>query len=80
MQTSQTGMTATVIFDLPEEYKAHLRCAKSLDMAIVLFEIQNNLWRQFKHREEDPTLFYEFREAINSLLHDYGIIIEDLIE
>lgn len=37
-------MTATLTFNLddPDDRKAHLRCVKSTDMAIALFEIMNN--------------------------------------
>lgn len=37
-------MTATLTFNLddPDDRKAHLRCVKSLEMAIALFEIMKN--------------------------------------
>ena len=38
-------MKAKLIFDLdnPDDRMAHMRATKSLDMAVVLFEIQTNL-------------------------------------
>jgi hypothetical protein len=41
-------MKAELTFDLdqPDDRKAHMRCIKSTDMAIVLFEISANMRRQ----------------------------------
>ena len=40
-------MKATLTFNLddPDDRMAHLRCVKSLEMAIALFEIKNNSGR-----------------------------------
>jgi hypothetical protein len=61
-----------------EDPKAIKRLAKSEDMAIVLFEIQQNLWRRWKHTEE-PNL-EQVWEAINELYDEHGIDVNDLIE
>ena len=61
-----------------EDPKAIKRLAKSEDMAIVLFEIQANLWRRWKHTEE-PNL-EQVWEAINELYEEHGIDVNDLID
>lgn len=47
-------MTATLTFNLddPDNRKAHLRCVKSLDMDITLFEIMNNSGRKVQDIEQ----------------------------
>lgn len=69
-------MKVTFETDDPKEI---LRLSKSLDMALALFEIQNNVWRQFKNGE-DKIDFQEYREAVNEVLEEYNINIDDLIE
>jgi hypothetical protein len=58
--------------------KEGLRMAKSLDMAIVLFEIQVNLFRQFKDKEAVAP--EEIFEAITELYDIHGINTEHLID
>lgn len=53
------------------------RKAKALDMALCLFKIKNNVWRQFKHQDYDP---YPMMEAINECFEYYHIDIDDLLE
>lgn len=57
--------------------KEALRMIKSLDMALFIFELQNNLWRKFKHSDYDYT---PYQEAINELLKEYNINIDVLID
>ena len=57
--------------------KEALRMIKSLDMALFIFELQNNLWRKFKHSDYDYT---PYKEAINELLKEYNINIDVLID
>lgn len=47
-------MKATLTFNLddPDDRMAHLRCVKSLDMAIALFEIKNNSGRYAQDVEQ----------------------------
>lgn len=54
-----------------------LRLAKSLDMAIVLFEIKMNMPRKFRDSKTDHS---EVFDAINQLMSDNGVDIEDLVE
>ena len=60
-----------------EDYLDQKRKAKALDMACCLFDIQNNLWRKFKHTDYD---YQPFMDAINECIDDHNIIIDDLIE
>ena len=84
-------MKATLEFDLNDfdERMAHMRCAKSTEMAIVLFEIAYNLRKQVERKMEaeemkgnelDP---YEVLDlTMVEILRHYdenGILIDDLI-
>lgn len=81
-------MVAKLEFDLNDvdDRMEHLRCVKSTDMAIVLFEIAHNLKRQLEHRfesqpqprDEFDGLEEVFRE-IRNLLEDNNINIDELI-
>ena len=82
-------MVAKLEFDLDDadDRMAHLRCVKSTDMAIVLFEIAHNLKRQLEHRFESqpqPRDVFDgveetFRE-IHKLMDYHGINIDELIQ
>lgn len=60
-------MKATLTFNLddPDDRKAHLRCVKSLDMAIALFEIMNNSSRNVRDLEHYEENIREATAAIN---------------
>lgn len=53
------------------------RLAKSLDMALFIFELRHNGWRRFKNSDYD---YEKAWEVINELLNQYNINIDDLIE
>lgn len=82
-------MKAILEFDLNDhdDRRAHLRCVKSTDMAIVLFEILNNLRKKVEFEvenfEADSTpsdgVYATFRR-IHELCEENGIIIDDLID
>lgn len=60
--------------DDPIEIK---RLAKSTDMALCLWEIVNNGWREFKHTD------YDYKKSwckINDIISKHNIDIDDLIE
>lgn len=63
-------MKVTFVSDDPMEIK---RMAKSLDMAIALFEIVNNAHR---HKET----LDDYKEEIHKILEEQGINIDELIE
>ena len=66
-------MKAVLEFDLdnPEDRMAHLRCIKSLDMAVALFEITHNA-----HRHADSVVNY--MQNINNAIGDLNL--NELIE
>ena len=59
-------MRATLEFDLddPEDVQAHLRCLKSLDMAIIFFEIVNNLHRKLPENADANTVLKRITELL----------------
>jgi len=81
-------MKATLEFNLDEldDRMAHLRCVKSTDMAIVLWQIVTNLEKKVQHEVEsfeadsDPSdgVYAAFRN-IRELLDEHGINVDDLI-
>jgi len=68
-------MRVTIESNDPKETN---RLVKSLDMASVLFEITRNLHRRFDNDEDCN--YSEVFDAINEILSDHGINIDDLIE
>ena len=50
--------------------------AKSSDMACFIFELVHNSWREFKETDYD---YEPYRKKILSMLEDYKIDIDDLI-
>lgn len=78
---------AILEFDLNDhdDNMAHLRCVKSTDMAIVLFQLTSNLKKQIlneiEHKElKDWEAVHLVFEKIHDLVNDYGINIDDLVE
>lgn len=66
-------MMAKFITKDPQEIK---RLSKADDMAMFIFELVHNAWREFKETD------YEYEKAwnkINSLLEEHCIDIDDLI-
>lgn len=60
--------------DDPKEIK---RLAKSEDMAMCLWEIVHNGWREFKHTD------YDYERAwgkIREIISEHNIDVDDLIE
>ena len=78
--------TATLNFDLndPDDNMAFMRCAKSTDMALALWEISNNTKKSFL-RELDESddksfeLIDKVYDRIWEILSDKGIRLDDLI-
>lgn len=75
--------------DNPESKKAHLRVVKSTDMAIVLFEILNNVKKkvtnsssvlrnnqELSHEQGVEDVMYEIRK----LCEDYNLNIDELLD
>lgn len=65
-------MTATLTFNLddPDDRMAHLRCVKSLEMAVALFEIANNSGRFVQDIEQ-------YKQEIMNAIGDLNV--EELI-
>lgn len=80
-------MKATLKFNLefPDEQKAHLRCVKSTDMAIVLFDLLCNARKTIAHNYQDASEdFMEGVEVVMDHIHkvceDNNINIDELID
>ena len=78
---------ATIEFDLNEtdDIKAHLRCVKSLDMALVLWEITHNTKKKLEWTMEGKEMDkYEalelVYEKIFEIMSEHNINLEDIIE
>ena len=67
-------MKATFESEDPQEIK---RLAKSTDMALCLWEIVHNGWREFKHTDYD---YQKAWDKINSILEQHNINVDDLID
>lgn len=60
--------------DDPTEIK---RLAKSTDMALCLWEIVHNGWRDFKHTDYD---YQRSWDKIMEIISEFNIYVDDLIE
>jgi len=54
------------------------RAMKAGDMASFIFELQYNFWRKWKHDDSNFNLD-TYRAALNELLDDHNINIDELI-
>ena len=70
-------MKATLKFNLefPDEQKAHLRCVKSTDMAIVLFDLLCNARKTIAHNHQDAS--EDFMEGVEVVMHHIRKVCED---
>ena len=60
-----------------EDQQEILRLSKSNDMALFIWELVHNGWREFKHTD------YDYEKAwnkIHSLLEEYNINVDELVE
>lgn len=67
-------MKATFTSEDPKEIQ---RLSKANDMALFIWELVNNGWREFKHTD------YDYEKAwnkIHALLEEYKIDIDSLFE
>jgi hypothetical protein len=74
-------MKAILEFNLDnhEDKMYHKRCVKSLDMASFIWELHHNFCRKWKHDDSEFNL-ETYKAAINDLLDEYSIDIDDLID
>lgn len=56
------------------------KIAKADDMAMFIWELKNNAWRQFKHKEVGSYDYNDFCEVISELLDEHNIFIDDLVQ
>jgi hypothetical protein len=73
-------MKATLEFDMDnvDDKRAHLRCVKSTDMAIILFDIIHNLKRKMISDNTPPEYIEGVDDTINQVLEmceDFGVNI-----
>jgi hypothetical protein len=81
--------TATLTFDLndTDDRQEHLRCVKSLDMALVIwdivYEVKKRTERQLENSETSTDAEFQLHEKIFEEIHDTlnerGIKIDELI-
>jgi hypothetical protein len=64
------------IFESDDETEIK-RLAKSTDMAMCLWEIVHNGWREFKHTDYD---YEKAWDKIRNIISEYDINIDDLID
>lgn len=81
------NMKAVLKFNLefPDEQKAHLRCVKATDMALVLFDLLCNARKTISHKHQDASEdFMEGVEVvmdhIRELCETQNINIDELID
>lgn len=72
-------MKAILKFNLdnPDDKIEHMRCIKATDMAVCLWEIVNNGWREFKHTDYD---YEKAWDKIRDIISEHNINVDDLIE
>ena len=73
-------MKAILEFDLndPDDAMAHLRCVKSLEMALVLWNLKNDLSRDIDKKVSEKSKD-AFIELVCRLMERNGILIDELI-
>jgi hypothetical protein len=62
-----------------DERREHLRCVKSTDMALFIWELKHNFWRKWKHDESNFTLD-NYKDELMELMESHNINIDELIE
>jgi len=72
-------MKAILKFDLNEQddILAHKRCVKSLDMALVLWKVDQYLRSESKYKDNE--IAYEIRQNLYEIMSDHGLNFNDLI-
>jgi hypothetical protein len=76
-------MKARLIFDLTDsdDIKAHLRCLKSVDMALALWDINNRI-NQISDESEDGKMIdgdLVFK-ALEEIMEKYSLNLNELID
>ena len=79
-------MKATLHFDLEEldDKEAHMRCVKSLDLCLLLWDLDKELRSRTKHApdtatEEEVRVADEIRTILFQLKEKYNIDLDELM-
>jgi hypothetical protein len=77
-------MKATLEFNLDDfdDKMAHLRCVKSLNLALTIWEIKREIRDKLKRQnnsELQNEIYESFNEMINERLEDNNIILDEII-
>jgi hypothetical protein len=78
-------MKAKLTFDLDDfdDRLAHERCVKSLDMALVLWEVMTNSYRSLTNGYDEDDAYHKGVDAVydhlKELLYEHSVDIDKLI-
>ena len=80
-------MKAKLEFDLdnPDDKMAHMRCVKATDMALMLWDIKQNIRSKLKYSDEklSEAEFHQWeimQDEFYSFASEYGINLDELIQ
>ena len=80
-------MKAVIEFDLndPDDSKSHLRCVKSLDMMLTLWEMDQHLRSITKYApdttsQETYDALIKVREKLHEVMNDNGLTFDNFID
>lgn len=73
-------MKAKLTFNLPEDEMYFKQAINANDMAVLLFELRYNFWKQYKNTGEDEAeaSWHTVKRDILQLMSDYGIDFDKL--
>jgi hypothetical protein len=77
-------MKATLEFNLDDfdDKMAHLRCVKSLDLALTIWQIKREIRDKLKYNdnsEQQNEVYESINQMINERLEDNNIILDEII-
>lgn len=55
------------------------RLSNANNLAFCLWEIQNNVWRKFKHRDDGTYSYEDIWEEINECINDHNLNLDALV-
>ena len=72
-------MESNIKFDLEDsdDAMAHLRCIKSLELVLVIWDMDQWLRNEVKHHGKEG--YQEVRDHLWSIMNEHGIILDELI-
>lgn len=79
-------MKAKLEFDLDnfDDREAHMRCVKSLNLCLVLFDLDQELRKEVKHASDETAVEYivgmdKARMMLRELMEKHNIDLEELM-